>query len=115
MRRTAEIIRLIPTDPEYRGRYGGDQRSRDRAYHQGTVWGWLLGHFAIAHMKVYKDPEKAARLLDPMLEQLRAYGAGTLGEIFDGEPPMTPRGCIAQAWTVAETIRALVEIGKRRS
>lgn len=104
---------LSPDNPDYKGRYGGDSRSRDGAYHQGTVWGWLLGHFALAHMKVHGDPEKALGFLSPMLEQLRLHGVGSLSEIFDGDAPMTPRGCIAQAWTVAETIRAFSEIRKR--
>ncbi|HET7288866.1 MAG TPA: amylo-alpha-1,6-glucosidase [Thermodesulfobacteriota bacterium] len=104
---------LSPGHPDYKGRYGGDSRSRDGAYHQGTVWGWLLGHFALAHMKVHGDPEKARGFLMPMLGQLRSHGVGSLSEIFDGDAPMTPRGCIAQAWTVAETIRAFSEIQKR--
>jgi glycogen debranching enzyme len=104
---------LSPDHPDYKGRYGGDSRSRDGAYHQGTVWGWLLGHFALAHMKIHGDPEKARGFLMPMLGQLRSHGVGSLSEIFDGDAPMTPRGCIAQAWTVAETIRAFSEIQKR--
>ena len=105
---------LTPDHPDYKGRYAGDSRSRDGAYHQGTVWGWLLGHFALAHMKVHGDAEKATGFLLPMLGQLRSHGVGSLSEIFDGDAPMTPRGCIAQAWTVAETIRALTEIQKIR-
>jgi len=104
---------LSPDHPDYKGHYGGDSRSRDGAYHQGTVWGWLLGHFALAHMKIYGDPDKARGFLLPMLGQLRSHGLGSLSEIFDGDAPMTPRGCIAQAWTVAETIRAFSEIQKR--
>ncbi len=101
---------LAPDHPQYQGHYGGGQRSRDGAYHQGTVWGWLLGPFALAHLRAYKDPQKAAALLEPMADQLLAHGVGNLGEIFDGDAPMTPRGCIAQAWTVAEVLRAWTTI-----
>jgi len=88
------------------GQYGGDQRSRDAAYHQGTVWGWLLGPFVTAHCKVYRDPVRAQSFLEPMIRHLQSHGLGTLSEVFDGDPPFTPRGCIAQAWTVAELLRA---------
>lgn len=97
---------LSQTHPDYRGHYGGDQLHRDSAYHQGTAWGWLLGHFVLAHMRVYKDPVKAREFLRPMSHQLFTHGLGTLSEIFDGDAPFTPRGCIAQAWTVAEVLRA---------
>lgn len=100
---------LSPHDPRYVGRYEGDQRSRDGAYHQGTVWGWLLGPFVTAHLKVYRDPVLALSFLEPMIRHLQAYGLGTLSEIFDGDPPFAPRGCIAQAWTVAEVLRAWAE------
>ena len=103
---------LSPDHPDYKGHYGGDSRSRDGAYHQGTVWGWLLGHFALAHLRAYGETEKAKGFLIPMLGQLRSHGVGSLSEIFDGDAPMTPRGCIAQAWTVAEVIRAWTEIEK---
>lgn len=103
---------LSPGHPDYKGCYGGDPRARDGAYHQGTVWGWLLGHFALAHMRVFGDPEKARGYLAPMLGQMRSHGVGSLSEIFDGDAPMTPRGCIAQAWTVAEVIRAWTDIEK---
>ncbi|MCI0454747.1 MAG: amylo-alpha-1,6-glucosidase [Candidatus Dadabacteria bacterium] len=97
---------LPPRDLQYRGHYGGDQRQRDSAYHQGTVWGWLLGPFVLAHLRVYNNPEKAREFLEPMSHQLLSHGVGSLSEIFDGDAPMTPRGCIAQAWTVAEVLRA---------
>ncbi|HML93900.1 MAG TPA: amylo-alpha-1,6-glucosidase [Thermodesulfobacteriota bacterium] len=103
---------LSPESPGYKGVYGGDQSSRDGAYHQGTVWGWLIGPFALAHMKVYGDAGKAKGFLRPMLDHMRAAGVGTMSEIFDGDPPMKPRGCIAQAWTVGEILRALAEIDK---
>ena len=101
---------LAPDHPRYVGGYGGDQRSRDGAYHQGTVWGWLLGPFVTAHLKVYRDPARARSFLEPMGRHLQSHGLGTMGEIFDGDPPFTPRGCIAQAWTVAEILRAWAEI-----
>ena len=101
---------LDPADPAYRGRYAGGPRERDEAYHQGTVWSWLLGPFALAHLKVYGDAAAAARFLEPMGHALAAYGLGTLGEVFDGDPPFRPAGCPAQAWSVAETLRAWVEI-----
>jgi glycogen debranching enzyme len=97
---------LAPGEPGYQGRYAGGPRDRDAAYHQGTAWGWLLGPFALAHFRVHGDRAAALRLLEPLGRQIYAYGLGSLGEIFDGEPPFTPRGCIAQAWTVAETLRA---------
>ena len=97
---------LSPVDPSYIGHYGGDVRERDRAYHQGTVWSWLLGPFAIAHFNVYGDRAAARAYLEPMANHLGAYGLGTIAEIFDGEPPHAPRGCIAQAWSVAEILRA---------
>lgn len=97
---------LAPNHPQYQGHYGGDQRQRDGCYHQGTTWGWLLGAFAIAHLRVYSDPVRARQFLEPMADHLCNHGIGSLSEIFDGDPPFAPRGCIAQAWTVAEVLRA---------
>ncbi len=97
---------LDPDDPRYCGAYGGDQGRRDAAYHQGTVWGWLLGPFVLAHLRVWNDHAAAARFLEPMVHQLQTHGLGTASEIFDGDAPFAPRGCIAQAWTVAELLRA---------
>jgi predicted glycogen debranching enzyme len=97
---------LAPGEPEYQGRYAGGPRERDAAYHQGTVWGWLLGPFVLAHLRVYQDAALAASFLEPMGHQLHSYGLGTLAEIYDGDPPFAPRGCIAQAWTVGEVLRA---------
>jgi len=101
---------LAPGEPGYTGHYGGSPRDRDAAYHQGTVWGWLLGPFALAHHRVYRDRDAAQRFLEPLGRQIYAGGLGTLSEIFDGDAPFTPRGCIAQAWTVAELLRAWKEI-----
>ncbi|WP_445637319.1 Glycogen debranching protein [Nostoc sp. DSM 114161] len=97
---------LAPNHPQYQGKYGGNQYQRDGGYHQGTVWGWLLGSFVLAHLRVYKNPKQARQFLQPMANHLTAHGIGSLSEIFDGDAPMTPRGCIAQAWTVAEVLRA---------
>jgi predicted glycogen debranching enzyme len=97
---------LAPGEAGYTGHYGGGPRERDAAYHQGTAWGWLLGPFALAHYRVYHDREAALRFLEPLGRQIYASGLGTLSEIFDGDAPFTPRGCIAQAWTVAEVLRA---------
>jgi predicted glycogen debranching enzyme len=105
---------LAPGEPGYSGHYGGSPRDRDAVYHQGTVWGWLLGPFALAHYRVYKDREAALRFLDPLGRQIYASGLGTLSEIFDGDAPFTPRGCIAQAWTVAEVLRAWKELADEK-
>jgi predicted glycogen debranching enzyme len=106
---------LGPKEHAYRGSYTGNPEERDEAYHQGTVWGWLLGPFAIAHLRVYNDPDTAMSFLEPMFRQLDAAGLGTAGEIFDGDAPFAPRGCIAQAWTVGETLRAWRVIADARN
>jgi predicted glycogen debranching enzyme len=105
---------LGPHEPGYHGRYAGNGEQRDAAYHQGTVWGWLLGPFALAHLRVYQDPNTAASFLEPLLRSLDAGGLGTAGEIFDGDAPFTPNGCVAQAWTVGETLRAWRILAKAR-
>jgi len=96
---------LSPDDPHYRAQYQGDPYQRDSAYHQGTVWGWLLGAYTQAHLRIYRNPARAREFLEPMIDHLSGYGVGSLGEIFDGDPPFAARGCIAQAWTVAEVLR----------
>jgi predicted glycogen debranching enzyme len=105
---------LSPSSPEYRGIYGGDQFSRDSAYHQGTVWSHLIGPFIDAYLKVNHSTSEAAaqckEFLKPMLEHLYEAGIGSISEIFDGDAPNKPRGCFAQAWSVAETIRAHLAI-----
>jgi predicted glycogen debranching enzyme len=97
---------LAPSDPAYVSHYGGDARQRDGAYHQGTVWGWLIGPFASAHLKVFRDAPAARSYLYPLLDHLYVHGLGSISEIFDGDAPFSPRGCIAQAWSVAEVLRA---------
>ncbi len=105
---------LSPDNPNYRGRYRGNVQARDRAYHQGTVWAWLIGAFAIAHLRVHDDWQAAQDLLAPFADRLQEAGIGSLSEIFDGDPVHRPRGCIAQAWSVAEVLRAWHIIDARR-
>jgi predicted glycogen debranching enzyme len=100
---------LSPKDPAYRGRYEGGPESRDSAYHEGTVWAWLLGPYVRAVLRNRGDSPAArlalARRLEPFREHLRIAGLNQVSEIFDGDPPHAPRGCIAQAWSVAELVR----------
>ncbi len=100
---------LSPRHPAYVGHYGGDQRERDAAYHQGTVWAWLIGAFVEAHWRVYQDAEAARSFLAPFEHHLSDFGLGSIAEIFDGDAPFTPRGCMAQAWSVAEVLRTAPE------
>jgi predicted glycogen debranching enzyme len=102
---------LAPDDPAYIAHYGGDQHRRDGAYHQGTVWSWLIGPFVSAHLRAFGDRERARSFLEPLIHHLADHGVGSVSEIFDGDPPFTPRGCIAQAWGVAELLRAWQETG----
>jgi predicted glycogen debranching enzyme len=97
---------LAPADSRYHGEYRGDRRTRDGAYHQGTAWTWLLPHYALAHYRVHGRREEALAFLEPLAQLLGACGVGTLPEIADGDPPFTPRGCIAMAWSVGEALRA---------
>ncbi|MCK9196804.1 MAG: amylo-alpha-1,6-glucosidase [Syntrophales bacterium] len=101
---------LSPRDYQYRGRYEGSSTARDEAYHQGTVWPWLLGHYGEACLKVTADREETNGTLRLYLRTfLRRHflvaGIGCVSEIFDGDPPHRPTGCISQAWSVAELIR----------
>ena len=103
---------LAPGDPAYRPRYEGGVRERDTAYHQGTVWPWLIAPFVDAWMAVNGDDaahrdEVRARFLAPLQAHLRVAGLGHVSEIADGDPPHTPRGCPFQAWSTGELIRAL--------
>jgi predicted glycogen debranching enzyme len=100
---------LAPGHPDFKPRYFGDLRTRDAAYHQGTVWGWLIGPFIDAWLKCHPHDRRGARaLLDGFVVHLDEFGVGTIAEIFDADPPFTPRGCIAQAWSVAEVLRCWV-------
>lgn len=106
---------LGPLEPGYKGHFTGGPRERDSAYHQGTVWGWLLGSFSLAHYRVYQNREAAQSFLEPLGRTINSGGLGTIGEIFDGETPFLPRGCIAQAWSVAETIRASEQLSAAKA
>jgi predicted glycogen debranching enzyme len=102
---------LAPGHPDYKEKYYGDLRSRDAAYHQGTVWGWLIGPFTDAWLKVYPDDIGGARkLLDGFEQHLSEACVGSISEIFDAESPYVPRGCVAQAWSVAEVLRCLTKV-----
>jgi predicted glycogen debranching enzyme len=106
---------LARNDPKYVGVYVGDRKSRDKAYHNGTVWPWLLGPFTKAYLKTksyadYRREYALKNFLSPSFtEQIFKAGLGTISEIFDGDPPHMPRGCIAQAWSIAEPFRAYIE------
>jgi predicted glycogen debranching enzyme len=97
---------LAPSEYGYKGQCAGGARDRDSAYHQGTVWAWLLGPFALAHFRVYKDRAVAQSFLDPLGRTIYNAGLGTINEIFDGDSPFAPTGAIAQAWSAAELFRA---------
>lgn len=108
---------LAPDDLHYKGRYDGGPASRDAAYHQGTVWPWLLGHYADALLRTAWDVDGAAMaLLDTLTplycDHISQAGLGSISEVFDGSPPYKPNGCIAQAWSVAECLRLLLRLQK---
>jgi predicted glycogen debranching enzyme len=101
---------LAPGSSNYREKYYGDLRARDAAYHQGTVWAWLIGPYVDAWLKLHPDDRAGARgLLRGLVDHLDDFGVGSIAEIFDAEEPYAPRGCIAQAWSVAETLRCWVK------
>jgi predicted glycogen debranching enzyme len=101
---------LAPGHPDYKPRYYGDLRSRDAAYHQGTVWAWLIGPYVDAWLKLHPEQVAEARkFLEGFVPHLDEQSIGSISEIFDAEPPYTPRGCIAQAWSVAEVLRCWVK------
>ncbi|MCE2983858.1 MAG: amylo-alpha-1,6-glucosidase [Parachlamydia sp.] len=105
---------LSPSHPDYKSRYDGDLRARDAAYHQGTVWGWLIGPFIDAWIRVYpNDREGARRFLMTFEAHMNEAGIGSIGEIFDAQEPFIPRGCIAQAWSVAEVLRCWLKTAPR--
>jgi glycogen debranching enzyme len=111
---------LAPSEPGYRPHYGGDPRSRDAAYHQGTVWPWLIGPFVDAWLRVRGGGEAAkreadARFLQPLRDHLGRAGLGHVSEIADAEPPHSPRGCPFQAWSLGELLRASALVDADRS
>jgi predicted glycogen debranching enzyme len=110
---------LSPKDPAYRGRYEGGPVERDSAYHQGTVWPWLLGAYATASRRVNGDGPVSARAVHDLLAPLNRFllddGLGQVPEIFDGDSPHHPRGCVAQAWSVAEILRVAVDENVRKA
>ncbi len=97
---------LSPDHADYRGDYGGNPYERDSRYHQGTVWPWLIGAYVAAHLRVHKDPDTAAAFLEPFRHHLRDACVGSISEVAQGDPPFLPRAAIAQAWSVAEVLRA---------
>jgi len=100
---------LSPDHPDFKPTYHGDLRTRDAAYHQGTVWAWLIGPFVDAWLKVHpEDREGARRFLSGFVPHLNEACIGSISEVFDAVEPYTPRGCVAQAWSVAEVLRAWV-------
>jgi predicted glycogen debranching enzyme len=101
---------LAPGDPGYAGRYAGGPNERDGVYHQGTAWSWLLGPFALAHLAAFGDAARALAWLEPVAAHLADACVGQISEIFDGDAPHAPAGCFAQAWSVAEVLRAWFEI-----
>ncbi|WP_283743801.1 amylo-alpha-1,6-glucosidase [Sideroxydans sp. CL21] len=106
---------LDSASPDYRPYYQGDVWSRDSAYHQGTVWAWLLGHYALAEYRVSGNAERALSRLEGMQDHLNKAGLGTVSEIFDGDAPHTARGCPAQAWSVACTLDAWLKLRRAQS
>ena len=105
---------LSPNDPAYKGYYHGNQSQRDKAYHQGTVWPWLLGHFAEGYLKIHGKAgmafvQKMIRSFDDVMTQ---YGIGTVAEIYDGDPPHRPKGAISQAWSIGELLRMMYIVNK---
>jgi predicted glycogen debranching enzyme len=107
---------LSPKSPDYKAKYFGDLRARDAAYHQGTVWAWLIGPFIDAWLKVHPEDHAGARnFLQSFAQHLDDGCVGSINEIFDAEPPFTPRGCIAQAWSVAEVLRSWVKTAPKKT
>jgi predicted glycogen debranching enzyme len=106
---------LDPHHPDYKSRYDGDLRTRDGAYHQGTVWGWLIGPFIDAWIRANPGrSEDARKYLTGFLDHLDEACVGSISEIFDAEEPYASRGCVAQAWSVAEVLRCWVKTAPRR-
>lgn len=106
---------LDPGHPDYRSTYFGDLRTRDAAYHPGTVWSWLIGPFVDGWLRIRPGDAVTARgFLDGLIEHLDEFGVGSVAEIFDGDAPHHPCGCIARAWGVAELLRCLARTADGR-
>ena len=106
---TRGLRTLAPDDPSYKGYYQGNQYQRDNAYHQGTVWPWLLGHFVEGYLKIHGKSGKnmVEKLIKGFDDTMAQYGVGTIAEIYDGDPPHRPKGAISQAWSVGELLRIM--------
>jgi len=109
---------LAPEDLEYRKNYTGNPYERDSAYHQGTVWAWLIGPFVDAYLNVFGESEETCGYLESLFDGFRQHMSqamlGSISEIFDAEQPYAPKGCGAQAWSVAEVLRAVQKLQKMR-
>jgi len=105
---------LAPSDSRYVRHYGGDAYTRDSAYHQGTVWPWLLGPFIEAYLRVHDHSDEACKQarqwLDPLYRRMTEFGLGQVSEVCDGDPPHTPGGCIGQAWSVAQLLTSVASL-----
>ena len=105
---------LASGDSRYARQYQGDSRARDSAYHQGTVWPWLLGPFIEAYLRVHEHSDQAVaqarEWMEPLRVRMSEYGLGQVSEVCDAEPPYSPGGCIAQAWSVAQLLGALASL-----
>src|SRR5262249_32745403 len=106
---------LAASDPHYVARFRGGPLERDGAYHQGTVWSWLLGPFAPAHHAVHGDAGHALALLESIAPHLDEACIGQVSEVFDADAPHAPGGCFAQAWGIAETLRAHAALSAART
>jgi len=107
---------LSPKNPKYKGTYAGDQKQRDTAYHQGTVWPWLLGHFAEAYLKTHgaSGVPFIENIYHAFEDEMTEAGIGTISEIYNGDPPHKAVGAISQAWSVAELLRIKYLLDKYR-
>jgi len=95
---------LSRRDSRYKGRFSGDE-----SYHNGCVWPWLIGFCVTAHMRLYNDADYCKIMIQSLLEHVRDAGLGSISEIFDGDKPYKPNGCVSQAWSVAEVLRCVHE------